>query len=900
VDVTNGNTAIAGTLGVTGATALSSTLTVTGTSTMNGATTINNTLTQTGAGNQVTFAGNVDANNGFDVTGALSQTSGNVSLDVTGNTMTVAGLPATGTFTDDVLLISTGTNIVKRRSMGDLIGAEYGLTYNEANNGKVRLGAATAVGQELGADRYVNMGTNDLYFTTGNGIANGTTVMKIDGGAANAYGLTVNAGAAGSIALNGSTAITGATTITGTTNINTLAGATTNIGTGGGTVTIKGTVNINTTAGETTNIGILGGTNNINGTTNQTGAFTQTNGNVSIGGATTLSNSSIKMTALGNSAAADELVSIDATGALRKGSATTILNDDVWLLDGNTTGGTKTLGSNDNQDIAFETNGIARLTIGASGQIIQNGAHQVTFTGNINANGGLDVVGTTDLTGSLEQSGGTVDLQNGELSILLDAGIASLGFDDVNTNSMSFYNGTSAEMATNAKTGAMSSSSVKTESDGDVSLTSTYGSPITATASTVLASGATGSSITTTAGTITQNAATINLNGATTISNTLTQTGAGNQVTFAGNVDANNGLDVAGANLTVGGNKFTVDVTNGNTAIAGTLGVTGTTTLNGAVNVGNGGDAVVVDVSSSTLTVNGLNTAAGSDLVMINGSNVITRAPLTSLIGANEGLTYDENASGKMRLGSDTRAGASATGTTVNRYVNVGNNNQLIFTTNAGLADVVTINGSAANYGVKLNALGTGLIQTSGNTLAQAPSNYTIQSGTVTGSTLNSGTELTLSNSGGSLSYKNGTLDMSVAFDPTGQSVVISSDNGPDDSYLSVSATGTTIKGTLNQVGGMLVQISGNTEFAGDVDVAKSLYVNVDRFTVDGLTGNTYVKGTLEVDGATQLDNTLTVANNTSLGGSLTVTGVTNLNGATNIGNGNGDALVVDVTGSNM
>jgi hypothetical protein len=605
VDVTNGNTSIAGTLGVTGATTLSSTLAVTGNTTIGGtlgvtgATTLSNTLTQNGggqvtfsgnvdanngldvtgatnltgattvvgttnintagggvatnigsggntvtikgtvninttagetttigilggtnningtttltgptslvgtvtqSGGQVTFGGNVDANSGLDITGSLTQTTGNVSLNVTGNNMTVAGL-GSGTFTDDVLLISTGTNVVKRRSMADLIGAEYGLTYNEANNGKVRIGAASNVGSELGADRYINLATNDLYFTTDNGSA---TVLKVDGGAANAYGLTVNAGSAGSISLNGATSITGSTSVSG--------------------------------------------------------SVTQSGGAVAIGGATTISNASVKMTAIPSGAAADEIVSIDvASGSIRRSTASSLLNDDVWLLDGNTTGATKTLGSNDNQDIAFETNGITRLAIDKTGQIIQNGAHQITLSGNVQANGGLDVVGTTNITGSLVQTGGTVDLKNGELSILLDAGTTTIGYEDVSVQNMAFYSSGSTEMSAATKTGTARTGSVRAEIDGDVILTSTYGSPVSASASTVLSSGATGSSITTTAGTITQNASTMNLNttagNITTIGNSTGTTTVNGAATMNGDVTLNG--DVKGA----GSNKFADRVT---------------------------------------------------------------------------------------------------------------------------------------------------------------------------------------------------------------------------------------------------------------------------------------------------------------------------------------------------
>ena len=86
-----------------------------------------------------------------------------------------------------------------------------------------------------------------------------------------------------------------------------------------------------------------------------------------------------------------------------------------------------------------------------------------------------------------------------------------------------------------------------------------------------------------------------NLNGATTVTaantftvgtgaasfgGTLTQTAAASQVKFAGNVDANNGLDVAGANLTVG--TTNINPTTGNLVVGGTTTLNGATTVTGA------------------------------------------------------------------------------------------------------------------------------------------------------------------------------------------------------------------------------------------------------------------------------------------------------------------------------
>jgi len=76
----------------------------------------------------------------------------------------------------------------------------------------------------------------------------------------------------------------------------------------------------------------------------------------------------------------------------------------------------------------------------------------------------------------------------------------------------------------------------------------------------------------------------ISINGSTTFASgtTITQQGSG-QVTFGGNVDAQGGFDVTGANLTVGGANFTVAPASGNTTIGGTLGVTGLITASGGV-----------------------------------------------------------------------------------------------------------------------------------------------------------------------------------------------------------------------------------------------------------------------------------------------------------------------------
>lgn len=129
------------------------------------------------------------------------------------------------------------------------------------------------------------------------------------------------------------------------------------------------------------------------------------------------------------------------------------------------------------------------------------------------------------------------------------------------------------------------------------------------------------------------------------------------QVTFAGNVDATNGLDVTTANLTVGGANFSVDQSNGNVTMAGDVAVNGgditttQTTFNlintTATTLNIGGAATAIELGTTTgttsvnnnLTVDG-NTTLGnatSDTITFTGrvnSNIIPSADITYDLGS--------------------------------------------------------------------------------------------------------------------------------------------------------------------------------------------------------------------------------------------------------------------------
>jgi hypothetical protein len=181
-----GNTSIAGTLAVTGATALT---------------------------------GNADANGGLDVSGGdFTQTGGNATFNVNGYSMSIAGLSSgtlSGATPDDILLITPSpNNVVKRTTIANLIGAEQGITYNESNSGKLRLGGAANTDAVFASNRFINQGNYALNFTYDLG-GTTTTMLQLNDGTA-----TVNAvtNISGATSITGNTSIAGTLTQTGSSN----------------------------------------------------------------------------------------------------------------------------------------------------------------------------------------------------------------------------------------------------------------------------------------------------------------------------------------------------------------------------------------------------------------------------------------------------------------------------------------------------------------------------------------------------------------------------------------------------------------------------------------------------------------------------------------------------------
>jgi hypothetical protein len=145
----------------------------------------------------------------------------------------------------------------------------------------------------------------------------------------------------------------------------------------------------------------------------------------------------------------------------------------------------------------------------------------------------------------------------------------------------------------------------------------------------------------------------------------------------------------AGADITItedgldrGANQITVGATTGSLLLNGTSGTANITAPSLSTNV-------APAFSHPT-----------DGIVIANGSGVLRRRPITDLINANQGLTYDEGGSAEVRLGSTTD-GTNAI--TSNRFVRVGAGGTLTFTHASG--NMLQLNN---NGDVNINTTGAG------------------------------------------------------------------------------------------------------------------------------------------------------------------------------------------------
>jgi len=297
------------------------------------------------------------------------------------------------------------------------------------------------------------------------------------------------------------------------------------------------------------------------------------------------------------------------------------------------------------------------------------------------------------------------------------------------------------------------------------------------------------------------------------------------QATFTGNVAANSGVDVAGANLNVGSTN--IDPSTGNTAVGGTLDVTGATTTNGLSNTGN--ITTTAAISTATLSTSGTAT--------LNDATVTTNADIggsLDLTGVSSNAINEFSTDGTLADDSDL---AVPTEQAVRTFVesSVGN--------------------VSADNGLTENPMNNFQL---GGTLIQAT---TIATGV---------NDLIIDNSGGGNFQVTSDADLDGTLDVAGQT------------DLAAPATATNVRGTLEVA--EQATFTGNVAANSGVDVAGA-NLNVGSTNIDPSTGNTAVGGTLDVTGATTtngLSNTGNITNTADIStATLSTSGTATLNDAT-------------------
>jgi predicted acyltransferase (DUF342 family) len=357
----------------------------------------------------------------------------------------------------------------------------------------------------------------------------------------------------------------------------------------------------------------------------------------------------------------------------------------------------------------------------------------------------------------------------------------------------------------------------------------------------------------------------LSLQGAAALASTLDVTGA---TTMAST------LDVSG-DTKINTNKFVVTAASGNTAIAGTLDVSGATVLDSTVNVTGGAAlASTLDVSGDTkINTNKFVVTAASGNTDIAGTlDVAGASTLTSTLdvtGATTlGSTLDVtgestfNNNVLVKQGDTTKASIALSSGNISTQGNVSADGSLYVNT-----DKFVVNGTNGDTTVagELNVADDTKINTDKFVVTAATGNTDIAGtldaagATTLGSTLDVTGESTFNNN---VLVKQG--------DTTKASIALSSGN--ISTQGNVSANGSLYVNTDKFV---VNGTQGDTTIAGELNVADDTKINTDKFVVTAASGNTDIAGTLDVAGATTLASTLDVTGATVLSDTLNVTGQT-------------------------
>jgi len=293
----------------------------------------------------------------------------------------------------------------------------------------------------------------------------------------------------------------------------------------------------------------------------------------------------------------------------------------------------------------------APTSLGA-GELAYSSSSQKLFVGSPALGNAVTTIGGDLYVAMLDHTAGTLTASS---AIIVDA---SSKIDQLKTGS-TVITGSNNTIATTS-----AALTLKTVTSGNLTITSA--------ADLILQHGGT-LNLATQANSITildDNAAALDINEGGTSYIKLITTNGSEEIEFGKNVDLNGTLDVSSSatvnsltsngaisgagNLTINTNKFTVTAGEGNTSIAGTLGVTnaatfsdsltvtGATTLNGNITLGNAsGDTITVTGTptfGASADFDGGFTVAGSQTVDVGGNKILNvGTPTQTTDAANKG-----------------------------------------------------------------------------------------------------------------------------------------------------------------------------------------------------------------------------------------------------------------------
>ena len=309
-------------------------------------------------------------------------------------------------------------------------------------------------------------------------------------------------------------------------------------------------------------------------------------------------------------------------------------------------------------------------------------------------------------------------------------------------------------------------------------------------------------------------------------------------------------------------NKFIITGSSGNTAIAGTLGVTGQTTL---------ASANISDLTANRVVYAGVSgELQDSSNLTFNGS-VLALSGTANITGQFniDNIRIDGNAITSTNTNGNINITPNGTGDVIASTFKVSdltNNRIVVVGVDGKLEDDANLTFDAATFAIATNKFTVNV--TSGNTAIAGALDVTGSLG-VDGSFDVATNKFTVNATTGNAAIA-GTLD-------------VIGDVGIDGNFDIA-----TNKFTVNATTGNTL-VAGTLDVTGAAGVDGNFDVATNKFTVNATTGNTAIAGILDVTGAAGVDGNFDVATNkftvNATTGNTLVAGTLDVNGATTVAN---------------